>query len=188
MNTRNSKTALLFGAVLLTAACGGGGGSGGQSAGAPNSPPTGTNTAPTITGLVATQSVKQDESSDTLSFTIGDAQSAPADIALSVTSSDPLISADAIQLGGDGATRTLTIAPEEGVSGSAVVTVTATDPSGAVTTATVNVTVTSEQRSFTEMVNTAYAKSEDDEAETVTGFSWVDDPSEDPDAFDALLE
>lgn len=99
-----------------------------------------------------------------------------------------MISADAIRLGGDGATRTLTIAPEDGVSGNAVVTVTATDPSGAATTAAVNVTVTSKQRSFTEMVNTAYAKSENDEAEAVTGFSWVDDPSEDPDAFDALLE
>jgi hypothetical protein len=99
-----------------------------------------------------------------------------------------LISADAVRVSGAGATRTLTIAPEDGVSGTAVVTVTATDPSGAVTTAAVNVTVTSEQRSFTEMVNTAYAKSENDEAEAITGFSWVDDPSEDPDAFDALLE
>ena len=146
------------------------------------------NTAPTISGLVTAQSIAQDESGDTLSFSINDAQSAPADITLSIASSDPLISSDAVRLGGTGATRTLTIAPEDGVSGSAVVTVTATDPSGAVTTAAVNVTVTSEQRSFTEMVNTAYAKSETDEAEAITGFSWVDNPSEDPDAFDALFE
>lgn len=189
MSTRNISMAVMVALASLAAGCGGGGGGDGGGSGSGDPPPaSGSNKAPTITGLVASQSVAQDEVSDLLAFSVGDAESPVSDISLSVTSSSEVIDQDGVQIIGNGADRMLSLAPAAGASGNAVVTVTATDPSGASSTATVNVTVSSAQRSFTEMVDTAFVKSVDDEAETVTGFSWVDDASEDPDAFDHLLE
>ncbi|MBL8268554.1 Ig-like domain-containing protein [Steroidobacter sp.] len=184
MSHRYTQAFVPLCAALMIAGCGGGSGGGGSS----TAPPMSSNTAPKITDLASTQSIAQDESGEALAFSISDAESSASDLTLKVESSSDLISADAVRLSGNGAARTLTITPEDGVSGAATVKVTATDPSGASTSSTVNVTVASEQRSFTEMVNTAYTKSIDDEPESVTGYSWVDNPTEDPDAFDALLE
>ena len=186
MSTLYIRAAVL-GTALLATGCGGGGGYGGDRD-STNPPPMSSNAAPSITGLATTQTIAQDEQGDMLAFSISDAESAPADIVLTVESSSDLINPDGVWIGGNGANRMLTIEPAEGVSGSAVVTLRATDPSGASTTAAVNITVSSEQRSFTELVGTAYAKSIDDEPERVTGYSLVDDASEDSNAFDALVE
>jgi hypothetical protein len=179
--------AVVVALASMAAGCGGGGGGGGSGSG--NPPPASSNKAPTITGLVTSQAIAQDELSDLLAFTVGDAESPVSDITLTATtSSSELIDQDGLQISGNGANRMLSIAPAGGASGSAIVTVTATDPSGASSTAKVNVTVSSGQRSFTEVVATAFVKSMDDEAERVSGYSLVDDTNEDPNVFDYLLE
>jgi hypothetical protein len=187
MSIRYKPAIAMMAFASLVAGCGGGGGGDGGSS-SNGTPPMSSNAAPTISGLVASQTVAQDEQSEQLAFSIGDAESPASDITLTVTSSSAVIAQDGVQISGNGANRTLTVSPVEGASGNATVTVTATDPAGAFSTATVNVTVSSAQRSFTEMVDTAYAKSDDGEAEAVTGYSWVDDASEDPDAFNHLLQ
>ena len=188
MSTRNISVAVVVALASMAAGCGGGGGYGGGGSGSGDPPPNGSNKAPTISGLVTSQSIAQDELSDLLAFTIADADSPATDISLTVSSSSAVIDQDGLQIGGNGANRMLVIAPAEGASGNAIVTVTATDPSGASSTAKVNVTVSSGQRTFTEVVGTALLKSFDDEAERVSGYSLVDDTNEDPNVFDYLVE
>lgn len=175
--------------VALTACGGGGGGSASSSPPASSaSPQAAANTPPAIANLPATESVAQDSNTGPVAFAVSDAESAAAGISITVASSNPeLIPADAIQVAGNNADRMLLLTPMDGVAGAATITITATDSEGLSTQRPIDVTVTSTQRSFMEMVNTSFAKPIEDTAEETSGFNWVENPEEDPTAFDNLL-
>lgn len=102
--------------------------------------PRGANTAPQITDI-ADQSVLSG-SSATVAFEINDQESPKRRLQVSAISSNPsLIPAAGIALGGTNADRTLTITPAAGQSGTAVVTVTVTDPDGLSASDSLTVTV-----------------------------------------------
>ncbi len=97
------------------------------------------NNPPTIS--VAGGGVCNSNTSGTLTLAIGDAETAAADLALSVASSDPsVVPAGNVSFGGSGALRLATITPT-GKSGTATLTLTVTDAAGGTATATVVVFV-----------------------------------------------
>lgn len=170
--------------AALTAGCGGGGSSSEGSAVSPSS----VNTAPTITGLTEGISIAQDSSSEPVTFRISDAEAAPDTLQLSVASSNTeLLTTDAIELVGNEGERALLLRPTEDASGATTLTITATDAQGLSVQRTLNVNVTSKERSFREMVDTAYARQADGAAEETTGYDWVDNPEDDDKSFDHLL-
>lgn len=180
MNT-SSRTCSIAAIALTVAACGGGGGSSDSAV-----PPAAANKAPTVSSVQG-QSVAQDASSDVIAFSVSDPEATA--VAVTAESSNPeVISADGIQLQGNDEARALVLTPMEGAAGTSTVTLTATDAAGASTQQSFDVTVTSEQRSFREMVGTAIAHEAEAEGEQIVGYSWVDNPEDDETAFDHLFE
>lgn len=85
---------------------------------------------PTISEIVD-QAIDVDTSTGALMFTVGDAETAAADLTLSATSSDEtLVPLSNIEFGGTGANRAVTVSPAAGLSGSSTIRVTVTDASG----------------------------------------------------------
>lgn len=85
------------------------------------------NTAPTISNI-ADRSVTIGTSTGAVAFTIGDAQTAPASLTVSGSSSNTTLVPNAnIVLGGSGANRTITVTPAAGQVGTATITVTVSD-------------------------------------------------------------
>ena len=169
--------------TLALAACGGGGGSSDPTV---TEPPAAANAPPTIS-TVQSQSVAQDASSDVIAFSVSDAEASA--VSVTVESSDPeLISADGVQLQGNDASRGLVLIPIDGASGTSTVTLIATDAAGLSTRQSFEVAVTSEQRSFREMVGAAHAQEAESEGEEIAGYSWVDNPEDDETAFDHLFK
>jgi uncharacterized protein (DUF1800 family) len=87
------------------------------------------NTAPTV-GAIANQNAVSGQASTPTSFTVSDAESDPATLFVSATSSDQTIVPNSgIALGGSGANRTISVTPVANLSSSTSVTisVTATD-------------------------------------------------------------
>jgi uncharacterized protein (DUF1800 family) len=87
------------------------------------------NSAPTLSDI-ADQSTAAGAATPPIAFTVGDAESDPASLAVTVTSSDPTLT-PTIAVGGAGATRTVTVTPgsnpEGPMSGTATLTVTVSD-------------------------------------------------------------
>jgi hypothetical protein len=172
-------------AVTLAACGGGGGGSESGMPAAPTPPAAAANSPPTISS-VASQSIAQDAVSDPIAYEVSDSQLAT--VTMTADSSNPeLIATDAISLTGNGGSRALMLTPTAGESGTAKVTLTATDAQGASSQQSFDVTVTSEQRSFREMVGAAYGKETETEGEQIVGYSWVDTAEDDEAAFDNLF-
>lgn len=89
------------------------------------------NAIPTISDI-ANRTINEDATTGAIAFTVGDAETAAGSLAVSVQSSNAtLVPASRMVLGGTGANRTLTISPAANQFGSAVITVTVTDGSGA---------------------------------------------------------
>ncbi|MBL9208553.1 MAG: hypothetical protein JNN01_25950 [Opitutaceae bacterium] len=85
------------------------------------------NTPPTVTEIT-NRSIDANTSTGAIGFTVGDAQSAPATLTLSGSSTNTaLIATSGIVFGGSGANRTVTVTPVSGQTGSATVTVTISD-------------------------------------------------------------
>ncbi|MGE3275415.1 MAG: beta strand repeat-containing protein [Vicinamibacterales bacterium] len=102
---------------------------------------TNVNVAPTLSAIAA-QTIQQGQSTS-VSFTVAD--ESPASVTVTAASSNPtLVPAGGLVLGGSGASRTLAITPTTGQSGTATITLTATDGSAAGTTSFV-VTVPANQ-------------------------------------------
>ncbi len=88
-----------------------------------------TNTPPTITD-VADKSTNEDAVTSAIAFTIGDFETAAADLTVSSASSNPsLVPLANVILGGSGANRTVTITPAANQSGSSTITLTVSDGS-----------------------------------------------------------
>ncbi len=85
------------------------------------------NTAPTISDI-ANQTVSPGAATAAIAFTVGDAETAAANLTVTATSSDKNIVPDnSIVLGGEGANRTITVTPAANQSGAATITVTVSD-------------------------------------------------------------
>lgn len=98
------------------------------------------NTPPTITDI--TNQSSNGVSVGPLSFTVGDAETPPASLTVSATSSNQSLVPNAnITLGGSGANRTTTVAPVAGQFGTTTITVTVTDGGSLSTSDTFTLTV-----------------------------------------------
>jgi surface-anchored protein len=88
------------------------------------------NSAPSISNI-ADQSVLEGNSTPSIGFTVGDTETAAADLVVTATSSNQTLVPDGnIVLGGSGANRTITITPAAGQFGPTTITVTVTDAGG----------------------------------------------------------
>jgi VCBS repeat-containing protein len=85
------------------------------------------NTPPTISDI-ANQTINEDNATGPIAFTVGDAETAAASLAVTGSSSNPTLVPNAnIVLGGSGANRTVTVSPVANQSGAATITVTVSD-------------------------------------------------------------
>ena len=85
------------------------------------------NTAPTISAI-ANQSISVNKATAAISFTVGDAESSAASLAVSAASSNAGFVPNAnILLGGSGANRTVKVTPTTSQTGSALITVSVSD-------------------------------------------------------------
>jgi hypothetical protein len=144
--------------------------------------------APTIS-VVADRSIDQDKTDAGVSFEVGDADGSAGALALTVQSSDAgLLPAASLVLGGSGSSRTLSITPAENATGTATVTLTATDAQQLTASRTFRVTVNPVFVSFTGWTTETFAVSEDETAIALLGFT-LDRDADDLDApFDALVQ
>jgi hypothetical protein len=152
-------------------------------------PPAGnSNTAPTISGLAAEQTLLRDSSSEPIGFQIGDAESDAADLRVTVSSSnEALLPAAAVQLSGEGASRTLLLTPELGKSGSTQVSLSVTDPEGLTTRYQLALVVTAKTQSLREFTLESIEASPDSEPAELGGHQWTDTGANDPSAYDPVL-
>ncbi|MGE3309235.1 MAG: tandem-95 repeat protein [Limisphaerales bacterium] len=85
------------------------------------------NRPPTISDI-ADQAINEDTSTGPLAFTVGDAETAVANLTVQASSSNTTLVPNAnVVLGGSGASRTVTVTPAANQSGTTVVTVTVSD-------------------------------------------------------------
>ena len=92
------------------------------------------NTPPTISAI-ADQTIDENTSTTPLSFTVNDAESAPADLVVQAASSDQNIVPDSgISVGGSGRNRSITVTPASGQSGAVSITVSVSDGTAATET------------------------------------------------------
>jgi len=146
------------------------------------------NTAPTVTGLAATQTVLQDGSSDPIGFKVGDAQTAAGQLAVTVSSSnEALMPAAGIELSGDGADRSVILTPTAGQSGTADITLSVKDAAGMTSTQKMSLSVTSQPQSFKDFALASLSASPDAQPVEVAGHTWVDTEVDNPTAFDGAL-
>lgn len=78
--------------------------------------------------LLADHTMPQDTTSSPLAFSVGDPESAPADLLVSATADNPaLVTPAGLVLGGSGSNRTLTVTPERYRNGTTIITLTVSD-------------------------------------------------------------
>lgn len=114
------------------------------------------NTVPTI-GSISNQSIQANGSTGTLSVVVGDAETAVASLVLTASSSNTaLIPQSGLVLGGSGSSRTLTVSPASGLSGTATITVTVSDGTLSASTAfTLTVTAANTAPTISDIANRA---------------------------------
>ena len=138
MKLTATKIAIALSTAALAAGCSGGGGSDESM----QTPSAAANAAPTISSF-ANQSIDEGGATDALAFTIGDAETAPDALTVSVSSSNSsMVSADGFEMTGSGSNRSLTIFPAAEQSGTATITIAVRDGGGAVTSGKFDLTVT----------------------------------------------
>jgi hypothetical protein len=137
MKLTSTRIAIVLGTAALVAGCGGGGGSSEPTPAPPQVP---VNAAPTISAIAA-QTIDEDGATDALAFTIGDAETSPDALSVSVSSSNSIVQADGLELIGGGSSRALTIFPVAEQSGNATITIAVRDAAGAVTNSNFELTV-----------------------------------------------
>jgi hypothetical protein len=99
------------------------------------------NNIPTITDI-ENISTEFNTPTEAIAFTIGDVETAVAELVITATSSDQSIVADAnIVIGGSGANRTVTVTPVSDKSGTVTITITVADEGNATVTDSFDVTI-----------------------------------------------
>jgi hypothetical protein len=169
---------LLLAVATAVSGCGGGGSGSGPA-------PTPQNTAPVLSPLVA-QTINQDTSTPALAFTVND-DGGVGSVTVSASSSDAsILPSVGLALGGTGGSRTITVTPAEDATGTANVTVTATD--GRLTSSvTFAVSVRAVTQSVTAYTNSTFALMEGDTPVQVSGFTYLQD-ADDETTFAPLLQ
>jgi hypothetical protein len=179
MNSRNTMNAMLAAAPLVIAACSS------NSYDPPVLPPAMANEAPVISAI-GDQTVDQD-TVVSIEFGVTDSQTDAAQLALVVMpDGSGVFAADGATLGGAGIARTLTLMPLEARTGTAMISVMATDPQGLSTSRTFAVTVNARAASLRDVALASFAKSATDEVTAVNGLTFTQD-ADDPAAFEPLL-
>ncbi|MBE2216550.1 MAG: fibronectin type III domain-containing protein, partial [Opitutaceae bacterium] len=90
-------------------------------------PPPASNTAPTISDI-ANRTISAGSNTGALAFTVGDVETTAGSLTVTASSSNTtLVPSSGIVLGGSGASRTVTVTPASGQSGTATITVTVSD-------------------------------------------------------------
>ena len=159
--------------AFAVAACGGGGYNNGTRA--------------PVVGALAATTVNQDTKTGPITFTVSDDQSVDNLVISGSTSDASIVSSYGISFAGTGASRTVTITPEEGASGMVNVSVLARDAQGATGSNTLALTVTAVNQSITSYTNSTFALGQNDPPAQVSGFTFT----QDADAvmtFDPLLQ
>ncbi len=101
-----------------------------------------TNDLPTISN-VTNQTTSEDTATGAIAFTVGDTETAAANLEVTATSNNPaVIAAGGIVIGGSGANRTITLTPVSNATGTATITIQVKDENNATVTDTFDVTVT----------------------------------------------
>lgn len=138
MKLTSSKIAIALSSAVLAAGCSGGGGGSAE----PTPPTVPVNAAPTIS-VIANQTIDEGGATDVLAFTIGDAETSPDALTVSMSSSNSsIVPADGFELTGSGSDRALMIFPAVEQSGTATITIAVRDAAGAVTNGKFDLTVT----------------------------------------------
>lgn len=101
------------------------------------------NTAPTITAI-ADQTIAMDGNTGALTFDVDDADEGPAALTVTFDSNNQILIdlLTDIVIGGSGANRTITVTPQAGHTGVALITLTVTDSNGATSSTSFTLTVT----------------------------------------------
>jgi hypothetical protein len=166
-------------ATMLVAGCGGSDKPGMAPA------PTG-NTMPVISGITDKIS-DQDMTLGPIEFGIADAESDVSTLKVAAAADgSALFPADGVVVSGSGATRSLTLTPFEATTGTATIAVLVSDPDGASTTRTFNVTVRARSASMRDVALDTFAKAEADPQTAVNGLTF-DQDADDPALFAPLL-
>ncbi len=174
MNARNTNylgSALLAATTLVVAACSGGGRDGYGN----EPPPAPQNTAPTVLAI-ADRSADQD-TVVTVEVRVSDTQTTVASMLTVSAKADgaTLFPEDGVELSGTGAARTLRLTPLEAQTGAAMITITAVDPQGLMTTRTFRVAVNARNASAWATMQATLAKSAADPATQLNGATYVQD-------------
>ncbi|HEV7605759.1 MAG TPA: hypothetical protein VGO61_00335 [Steroidobacteraceae bacterium] len=178
--TNNAGLVLLAAATLVVAACSN------DSREAMQPTPAAANYAPTLSA-VADRTGDQDTVVGPIEFSVADQESAATSLTVTaVADGASVVPADGLTLGGSGATRTITLAPLEAATGAVNVTLTVTDPDGAVAARAFKVMVNARPASVRETTLSTFAKGESDEVTAVNGFTFAQD-AEDPAIFEPLF-
>jgi hypothetical protein len=143
------------------------------------------NFAPTV-AAITDRSVDQD-TAVSVDINVDDKESGAGSLMVSAAADGTgLFPADGVVLGGSGATRMLTLTPLEARTGTATITVRATDPEGAVALRSFVVTVNAKNHSIKAMALDTFAKAESDVPTTINGLTIQQD-ADDPATFAALI-
>ena len=136
-------------------------------------PPPMANAAPIVAAL-ADVTAGQDMVVGPLQFAVND-DATPANLLVVTAAIDGAapFPADGVVLGGDGATRSITLMPLEAATGTANVRITVQDSQGLVTTRAFRVTVNARDASVRDAVTSTFAKQETDAATTLNGFTFT---------------
>jgi hypothetical protein len=169
MNSRKTDLArvVVFAAAMLVVA--------GCSRNDSGSVPAPANVAPTVADI-ADRASDQDTVVGPLEFAIGDRETAAE--ALTVTAmadGTSVVPADGVTLGGSGAVRSITLTPLEAATGTVIVTLTVTDPAGAIARSAFQVTVNARTASLRDTALTTFAKGASDDVTPVNGFTFTQD-------------
>ncbi len=167
-------SALTLAAAAGLAACGGGS--------------TPKNATPTIAGI-ADQSVEQDTPTNALPVMVSDAETPADQLQITLASSDlALIPVSGLVLSGTGASRTLTVTPASGATGTATVSLVVIDNNGASTTGTFKLTVSPVLAQFSTLTESLFAKDATLDPQRVDNVTFTFDANDNPAAFDALFQ
>ena len=135
------------------------------------------NLAPTISAI-PDQSTVANQKSAAIAFTVTDEQTSNLSI---IASSDrqQVIPDSAIELGGDGSDRTLTVTPVIDTLGKAFITIVVTDQQGLMASASFLLTIDPQRQSMQQFTRDTFAKSADDDPELVNAVEFTQDADDD---------
>jgi hypothetical protein len=181
MNSRMRNLALLAAATLVAAGCSSGGGDY-----VDRDPPMAMNAPPAV-AAIANVTTNQDSVVGPVEFIVNDDTTAANQLTVTATvDGDTPIPADGVMLGGEGATRSITLNPLEAATGTANVTVSVKDAQGLTTSRSFSVMVNARSASLRDAVTSTFGKGDGDEATTLNGFTFAQD-ADDPQAFAGLI-